>query len=352
MNATLSRLFAAFVYPRAASDYVDLVFPLAPTNSERARARIVDVKRETHDVATLVLQPNRSWKGHRAGQYVTLTTEIDGVRRPRCFSIASAEERAGRSIAITVKARPGGAVTPKLVSGEMRGAIVEVSRAMGDFVLPSKMPERLLFISGGSGITPVMSMLRTLIGPRSPAPTAEVTFLHYARSEADVVFRDELARIAERAGPNLRIHVELGRFDPRVLEAHVPDFERWDTWACGPEPFLETVKSVFAAREAEARVRVERFSLGPGASATSAESEVSFVASKRSSRGRGPLLAMAEQAGINPPSGCRIGICRTCVCRKVSGVTRDVRTGALSTDDDVDIQLCISEPVGPVAIDI
>jgi stearoyl-CoA 9-desaturase NADPH oxidoreductase len=151
MNAALSRLLAAMTYPRAVDDFVELALPLfstrsvtgAATPNVTVRARVIDVRRETHDVSTLVLTPNALWSGHRAGQYVALTAEVRGVRMTRCFSIASSEGGdSSRLIALTVKARPDGAVTPVLVSGQLRGAIVELSQATGDFVLPEVLPER------------------------------------------------------------------------------------------------------------------------------------------------------------------------------------------------------------------
>lgn len=345
MNAVFSQLLAAFVYPRTLDDYIELAFPLH--SSRHLRARVLSVRRETEDVATLVLKPNALWHGHRAGQYVALTVEIDGARRTRCFSIASAE--GAEHLAITVKARPGGLVTPALVSGDLRGAIVELSQATGDFVLPSPMPPRTLFVSGGSGITPVMSMLRTLT---RRGYAGELTFVHYARSEADVIFRDELAMLARTAPPNLRVHIFTGPFDAGGFAERVPSFEHCDTWACGPEPFLEAVGRAFADVGAQRRVRVERYSLFPSPASGRTEAEVTFVKTKKRVLAAGPLLATAENAGLTPPSGCRMGICRTCLCRKVAGVTRDVRTGELSTDAGVDIQLCVSEPIGPVTLDL
>jgi len=98
------------------------------------------------------------------------------------------------------------------------------------------------------------------------------------------------------------------------------------------------------------RLRVERYTLG--ATTGSSEGEITFARSGKTAKGRGPLLAIAERAGLSPESGCRMGICKTCVCRKVSGVTRDLRTGAISAEADVDVQLCVNEPVGPVEIDL
>ena len=339
MNVLSSRLVAALAYPRAVEDYLELAFPLH--SARDVRARVVDVRRETHDVATLVLRPNARWAGHRAGQYVALTAEIAGVRRTRCFSIASSPDRGDGVVELTIKARPGGAVTPALVWGDLRGSIVGLSQAQGDFVLPDEPPDRMLFVSGGSGITPVMSMLRTLL---SRVHGSEIAFVHYARSREDVIFAEELARIRR---PNVRVHVETERLVDASLASIVPDFRDWDTWACGPAPMLEAVRRMAPA------VRVERFELArPVTTSTDAIGEVTFTRSNRRAAGGGPILVMAEQAGLAPPSGCRMGICHSCTCRKVSGTTRDLRTGEISSDEDVDIQLCVSAPVGDVAVDL
>jgi stearoyl-CoA 9-desaturase NADPH oxidoreductase len=126
-----------------------------------------------------------------------------------------------------------------------------------------------------------MSMLRTLVA-RGSRNVGDVTFLHYARSQADIIFRGELERLAREAPPNLRIHVEVGPFDAHAFAARVPDFDRRETWACGPEPFVGALKDAFAARDAEARVRVERFSLVPASSASSARSTACATTRARS----------------------------------------------------------------------
>jgi ferredoxin-NADP reductase len=261
-----------------------------------------------------------------------LTAEIAGIRRTRCFSISSAEGET--PIRITIKAHPGGRVTPSLISNAMRGAIVTLSDPAGDFVLPDELPERILFLSGGSGITPVMSMMRTLLA--SARGRRGVGFLHWAKSPDDVIFDHG--------------HLFFGPFRAGDLIEAVPDFHLWDTWLCGPEAMMRVVRAAYAARGAEHRLRTERFTLADTSS--SGEGEVRFVRSNRSAKGGGPILPMAETAGVNPQSGCRMGICRSCVCRKVSGTTRDVRTGELSSEGNVDIQLCINAAVGSVEIDL
>jgi ferredoxin-NADP reductase len=344
MQAIASRLLAALVYPRSVEDFTDFALPLS--RATEIRAEVLDVRRETNDVVTLRLAPTRRWRGHRAGQHAAVTLEVDGVRRTRVFSIASAETNGREPIEITIKARAGGLVTPRIVFGVRRGDIVTISEARGDFVLPDRLPPRLLFVSGGSGITPVMSMLRTLLARKHEG---EIRFLHFAKSDADIIFRDELVRLARNGRPGLRVSVHIGPFDAQTLAGAVPSFEAFDTWACGPEPMLAAVQRAFAARGSAERLRIERFSL-PEAEAGAGE--VVFTRSGKRTTERGSLLVMAERAGLAPEHGCRVGVCRTCTCRKVSGTTRDLRTGQLSTESDVDIQLCVSAPVGPVALDL
>lgn len=330
MTTVATRLAGALVWPRTLDDLLELVAPLH--SSSEIRARVVDVVRETHDVSTLVLEPNGRWRGHRAGQHVMLTAEIGGVRRTRCFSVSSAEGEL--PVRITIKAHPGGKVTPALVSGALRGAVVTLSDPAGDFVLPDVLPERILFLSGGSGITPVMSMARTLL---MQGHRGRLGFVHWARSPEDVFFD---------FGTTF-----FGRFRAGDLVEAVPDFHLWDTWLCGPDGMMRVVKAAFAARDVEHRVRTEQFTLARAATPDE-EGAVRFVRSNRTAKGRGPILPIAEGAGVNPKSGCRMGICRSCICRKVSGTTRDVRTGELSTEANVDIQLCINAPVGAVEIDL
>jgi ferredoxin-NADP reductase len=330
---------------------VELADPL--WSSVEVRAEVVEVRRETRDTATLVLRPNRPWRGHLAGQHAALTVELGGVRRTRTFSLSSAPSRGDGLVEVTVKARPGGAVTPGLIREVHPGRVVTLSQAQGTFVLPEPLPEKILLISGGSGVTPVMAMLRELLltGFRG-----EVVFLHHARSPEDVIFGEELRGLA-RSGPGwLRVVIEEGEVSPErpgltgsSLEALVPGYERWDAWVCGPEPLMAAAQRAFEDRGAAERVRTERFCVGPGGG----EGTVSFRRSGREAKGQGKaLLVLAEQAGLKPKSGCRSGICHLCTCRKVSGVTRDLRTGALSTEEGVEIQLCVSEPLGAVTLDL
>src|SRR5690606_13264131 len=146
----------------------------------------------------------------------------------------------------------------------------------------------------------------------------------------------------------------LPDLNEQSLSALVPAFERWDAWVCGPQGLMDAATRAYAARGAEARVRTEQFVVASQLPQFEGEAgHLYFARAKRSLSGdKRTLLEQAEGAGLNPKSGCRMGICQTCRCKKLEGVTRDIRTGELSTQPDVDIQLCVSVPVGNVSIDL
>jgi len=360
---TLSTWANALVYPRSVDDYLQLVNPL--WSSTEIRARVVKVTQETADVVSLALAANWNFRGYRAGQYVAVSVDIAGVRHTRCFSLSSSPLQDDNLVTITVKAHTGGVVSTYLVENAQPGLVLTLSEPQGEFVLPQALPSRVLLISGGSGITPCMSILRTLL---RGSYMGEISFLHFARSDADVIFSAELRELAARhshlkltvcAGPTVRQSpVERWILTEPILEALVPNFHAVDTWVCGPARMLDAVKRIYCARGALARLRVELFT---GSSPVASDEQpaavggnVEFVRAGRSILAQSVrnLLEQAEAVGLNPNSGCRMGICQTCKCRKLRGVTRDLRTGELSPHANVDIQLCVSAPVGDVALDL
>jgi stearoyl-CoA 9-desaturase NADPH oxidoreductase len=350
-----SRLVESLVYPHSLDQYLGLVAPRIAVH--QIRAEVLDVVRETSDVVTLVLSPTANFPGFLAGQYVPVSVEIDGVRHTRCFTLSSAPERADGAITITVKARPNGTVSSYLVEHAAKGMHLQLSEPRGDFVLPSPPPARMLFVSGGSGITPCMSILRSLAAQDHQG---EVLFVHFARSLADVIFASELKALA-RTMRRLRVVVQteegLGR-PPALSEASLaalaPDFEHVDAWVCGPESLMDAVRSAYAARSARGRVRSEAFALStPVRGKPHASGALTFARSQKSAPSDGrTLLDQVEAAGLAGRRGCGMGICMQCRCKKLSGVTENLRTGQLSTEPGEEIQLCISVPVGDVTLDL
>jgi ferredoxin-NADP reductase len=311
------------------------------------RARVVAVIAETPDVKTFVLRPNRAWRGHLAGQYTTVEVEIDGSRFRRCYSISSAPGDA--LLTITVKRLPGGRVSGWLHDHVQEGSVLGLAAAAGDFVLPRPTPAKLLMLSGGSGITPIMSMLRDLAAQRA---MPDVVLVHHARFAEDVIFSAQLHELVARHR-GLRVLRCLsdgasspGRFDEEQLSRLVPDLAERETFLCGPPSLMKRVERLWAHVGASHRLRSERFAPPVARAPVASREQTITVTLSRSGRSfaasSGTLLEQLERAGERPRFGCRLGICRTCRCRKLMGSVENVLTGAVSSEPDEDVQPCIS----------
>ena len=200
--------------PHGVDRYTELVAPTWTLGE--ARAKVVDVCRTTPRSVTLTLAPNESFTSThtvKAGQYVNLTVDIDGRRHTRCYSPANAE--GSPNLELTIGHHDGGLVSNYLYERARRGMVVGLAGVGGDFVLPAQRPRRILFVSGGSGITPVMAMLRTLVAEgHTQAPGSEIAFVHYARTAAEACYRDELAGM-----PGVRVLHGYTRSDAGDLAA-------------------------------------------------------------------------------------------------------------------------------------
>ena len=317
------------------------------------RARVVDVLAETHDVSTFVLAPNGLWPGYRAGQFVSVEVEVDGVRMQRCYSLSSAP--GDEHVTITVKRVPGGRVSSWMHDHVRRGDVLRLGMPAGEFVVPAPaLPGKLLLLSGGSGVTPVMSILRDL-SRRDAA--RDVVFVHAARSKRDLVFERELGELATNH-PGLRVAFFLedelrdrargGRLDSAKLRAAVPDLEERETMLCGPAGMMDALSPMWTEAGIPHRLKTERFAAAPRvevpAGAAPSKVKLALVRSGRTvtTERSETLLEQLERAGERPANGCRMGICNTCLCRKRTGVVENVVTGELSSEPDEDIRLCVS----------
>jgi ferredoxin-NADP reductase len=349
-----SRLAAALATPHGVDRYLELVNPMWAASE--VRARIVDITREVDvpghpPVATITLQPTSTWRGHRAGQHVQLGVEVDGARRTtRVFTVSSPDSKAGDRFTITMRANPDGVVSRYLVERATVGTMVHLSQAQGEFVLPDHVPDHILFVSGGSGITPVMSMLRSL---QRRTHRGRVTFLHYAQSPDHQIFAAELEEV-RRSGYGIDVHLlhpELGdpALSPAYLERLVPGYRDVPTWACGPAPLINAVQAAYDGSDA---LRVEYFK-APSVSNGTAEGDISFTRSGATAANSGAtLLEQAEAAGLAPAFGCRMGICFSCTATKKEGTVRNVLTGETSSLPDEDIRICVSSPEGDCSVDL
>lgn len=338
--------------PLHPDDYLRLVNPL--WSSRELRGRIEKVIPETEDAATLVIRPGWGWRyDHRPGQYVGIGVQVEGKFQWRSYSVSSPPRRSGRTITITVRAMPEGRLSAHLVKGLEPGTIVRLALPKGDFVLPDPPPDRMLFLVAGSGVTPVMAMLRTL-DRRGTMPDV---VMHYSSPTAErMIFRQELQDLSERHD-SLTLH-ELhtdtdGMLELAALDKLCADWRERETWACGPAPMLDAIEEHFERAGVEDQLHVERFSLALGGDGGEGGT-VSFQNSGKKVEvdGATTVLEAGEEAGIGMPYGCRIGICHTCTLTKIAGTMRDLRSGDEYDQPNEQVQTCITVAVGDVTLNI
>lgn len=351
----LRRMASLLTTPLAPEDFLGLVNPLA--SKRQLRGVVTRVVPETADSATISFHPGRAWNAHEAGQWARIGVEIDGVRHWRSYSLSAP---AGHDPAITVTAI--GAVSTALVRETKVGDVLFLAPPQGDFVLPEH-PRPLLMLTAGSGLTPVMSMIRTLVPRR---PDADVVLVHSARSREEALFHDELLELSDQF-PGLRVvhwftRVEGGRrldlTDPTDLDAICPDWRERAAYACGPSDFLDAASALWDSTDSEAaasgHLTIERFApvLLPGTGGQGGL--VTFEKSDKEVEVDGdvPLLDAGEECGVVMPSGCRMGICRSCLTPLIAGKVRDLRTGEVHGDEGELIQTCVNAAAGPVHLDI
>ena len=318
------------------------------------RARVVRILEETATTKTFVLQPNALWRGALAGQFVRLRLEMDGRRVERSYSLSS--RPGARRIAITVKRQDQGMVSSYLHTSVKVGDVLTISQALGEFTLPDTLPAKLLLLSAGSGITPVMSMLHDL---KARQYQGDLVFLHVCRTPDDLIFAQQLQALASNLlSLRLALHydVSAGPFSPEVLAQQVPDLAQRSTWMCGPAGFMDAISGYWKTEGTPAPLFSERFVGAPILPSTAVGTPVvvSCTGSGASftTQGTDPLLVQAERAGLSPKHGCRIGICRSCQCIKTSGTVENLQTGEVSSAPNELIRLCISTARSDVTLSL
>lgn len=345
----VTRAAKVFTTPLSPEDFLGLLDPIL--SARQLRGIVSRVDHETPGTATIHFRPGRGWLKHQAGQWARIGVEIDGVRHWRSYSLSTA---AGDDPAITV--RDIGLVSRALVRGTKPGDVLFLAPPEGDFVLPEH-PRPLLMLTAGSGLTPVMAMIRTLVRRRSDA---DVVVIHSSRTMDDALFRDELAILGAQASGLKVVHwitSERGRIDLTTtadLDRTCPDWRTRAAYACGPADLLDAAEKLWHGAETDHPLVIERFApvllRGDGG-------EGGLVTFTRSDKevevdGGTTLLDAGEAAGVVMPSGCRMGICRSCLTHLGAGKVRDLRTGEVHGDESELIQTCISGAAGDVQLDV
>jgi ferredoxin-NADP reductase len=347
----LRGLAARATTPLLPDDYLKMLHPL--WTARELRGEVVDVRTETEDSATVTIKPGWGFSAdYRPGQYVGIGLRVDGRWHWRSYSLTSVPLRNEKLLTITVKATPEGFLSTHLVNGVKPGTIVRLATPKGDFALPDPPPPKVLFVSAGSGITPVMAMLRSL---KARGQRPDIVHVHSAPSADSVIFHDELREL-EATQPGYRLHLQLTQQDGKLefenIDRLVSDWRDRPTWACGPTAMLDAVEAVWGAAGRQDDLHTERFAIartdkgGEGGTVTFEISDKTIDIDGATS-----LLEAGEKVGIQMPFGCRMGICQTCVLPLESGYVRDFRSGDEHGAGDR-INTCISTASGDCTLKI
>lgn len=290
---------------------------------------------------------------YRPGQFVTLEATIDGQRVCRSYTLASTPTQPDQ-LEIGIKRVAGGPFSNWICDRLAVGDRVRMSGPFGDFSCAPRPPEKLLLLSAGSGITPMLSMARWIV---DRGLAVDVRFLHLARSRAELMYGAELKRLA-RAHPTLQVKLSLsqepadstwrgarGRLDAALLRRAVNDLPERTAYLCGPQGFMDSARALLRAGGLDpARLHVESYDIGGALDGRGGS--VRFAASglTRSATGSESLLELAESAGIRIPSACRTGHCGECRVRCTSGRVRMAVTDGLSPEqlDAGDVLTCVA----------
>lgn len=337
--------FAKMTSPLLPDDYLTLINPL--WSKRELRGKVVMVVKETDTAATLVIKPGWGWTfDYEAGQYTGIATQVGGKWHWRSYSLTSPPKHDQGHISITVKATPDGFMSKHLVDGLEPGTVVRLQAPAGDFHLPDPPPEKVLFLTAGSGVTPVMGMLRTM---KRRDTMTDVVLVHSAPEEREEIFRDELHNL-DHQFQSFTLHERMtersGHLDLAELDELVPDWRERQVWACGPTPLLDAAEEHWEQAGLPDNLHMERFTVELGG-AGGEGGTVSFSASGKEIEidGATTLLDAGEEAGVQLPFGCRMGICQSCVVELAEGSTRDLRNGEEHKAGDR-IQTCVSTAAG------
>jgi len=349
-DGLVRRVTSRITTPLLPDDYLKLINPL--WTAREVRGKVVEVIPETGDAATIVIKPGWGFRAdYQPGQYVGIGVDRDGKWHWRSYSISSTPDATADTLSVTVKAMPEGFISEHLVRGLAPGTIIRLALPQGEFVLPDPPPAKVLFWTGGSGITPVMSMLRTM---HRRATMPDVVHIHSAPNREQTIFREERLALAEEH-PSLRLvenfDDEHGILDVSKLEAACPDWRERQAWVCGPAPMLEAAEKHWERAKLGKALHIERFSATLSVSAEGGHVTFAKSGKEVDLDGATTLLEAGEAEGIQMPFGCRMGICHTCVLPLKKGMVKDLRNGAEYTENQ-NIQTCITAAAGDCIVDI
>ena len=349
----LLRAISHLFKPLRPDDYLEMLNPLWTT--KELRGKVERVEPQGTEAASVLIRPSYEWPGHKPGQYVRLGLVIDGRYHWRAYSLTSDPDPADGLVSVSPKKVDSGVVSPYLVERIQPGELVRLGEVEGEFTLPEPLPKKMLFVSAGSGITPIISMLRSL---DHRDELDDVVVLHSDRTRDHIMFRPVLEDLDRRHSGvrlELRITSESGRFKAEELDDVCPDWREREGFCSGPGELLDALIERWESDGDPDRLHFERFQPKIGGSAEAGEGgTVTFLDSDATAECAGdtPILEAGEQAGVELAFGCRIGICHTCTGTLKSGKVRDLRSGEVTEPTGGDVRICIHAAEGDVELEL
>jgi len=335
------------------------------------------IRNETHDVKSFFFRPiEPSLFQFLPGQFITLELVINGTKINRCYTISSAPTRP-HTLSITVKRQPNGIVSNWLHDHLQLGSKVSALGPAGDFTCTQNVASKYLFLSGGSGITPLMSMARSF---HDLAEDADITFVHSARTPTDIIFRHEFdlmtfnlphfhtAFICEKVDGEPHWTMPIGYLNIDALKQVAPDFLERDIYTCGPAPYMTAIRNMLKNADFDMQhYHEESFSFDELPTSGQTETKTStteFDANKYKvefSKSGTSFQCASDQfvldagiaAGMRLPSSCRKGLCGTCKSKLISGKV-DMKHGGGIRPREIEQGLflpCCSKPLSDLVIE-
>ncbi len=345
--------------------------PIAVLMGDMHAARVVDIKTENNDMYSLTLAISGKVNEHsfsfKPGQYVELQVKRNGsyVKRPFTISSPVSQLQQDKTITLTIKKQLEGRITPWLEGAVEKGELFGISPAKGDFVLNTAVPQNrngqttkdVIFIAGGSGITPFHSLLLSHVVNN---PRINFTLLYYARVNQHALRENLVSLEVDHA--NFTLKLLQSERDGHCSQAHIKavttDLARCDVYICGPNSMMDNTQALLVEMGLpQNALHLEQFGLASFNNIDlNVARKISFTTTNKdivvNAENQQTLLTIAEDNVVPAKYGCRIGICQECKCKKVSGVVYNSQTKTYSDTGEEDIQACISVPVTDVVINL
>ena len=303
------------------------------------RLRVAEVITETPEATSLVIPvpPELTTAfAYRPGQYLTVRVPDDGGSVSRCYSLASSPHT-DTHLKITIKRVRGGQASNWICDHVRAGATLDLAPPAGEFT-PASLDDDLLLLAGGSGITPAMGIIKSVLAHGR----GRLALVYANRDAGSIIFAPELDALAEQHPGRLELthwlDGERGAPTPETLAPLLRPWAEREAFVCGPEPFVVVARAALRhAGVPEDRVRVERFDLvAAGAQDATAEVTLDGQTHRLPWPAGARLLDVIISAGLNPPFSCRQGNCGACACRLLSGEVELMHNEILEEEDFAD----------------